>query len=71
MKNNKEPENKTQYMPIFMCLGLSVGMAIGAGVGNIGVGMCLGIGVGVCLGACIDHINKKSDSEPENDEKGE
>jgi len=49
-----------QYMPIGMCLGLSVGVAIGAAFHNIGIGMCLGLGIGMCLGVIIDaNKNKK------------
>lgn len=67
MSNQKEPENKVPKMPIFMCLGLSVGMAIGMAMGNIGAGMCLGVGVGMCLGAGLDAMEKKeADKEPEN-----
>ena len=43
----KDSENQIQYMPIGMCLGLSIGMAIGTVMNNVGVGMCLGMGIGV------------------------
>lgn len=70
--DNKEPENKIQYMPIFMCLGISIGMAIGSALGNIGVGMCLGVGVGLCLGASLDAIQKKdTDNDPQAEENKE
>ncbi len=52
--------NSIQYMPIGMCLGLSVGMAIGAAFDSIGIGMCLGVGIGMSLGVIIDaNKNKK------------
>lgn len=70
MDNNKEPENEMQYMPIFMCLGISVGMAIGSALGNIGVGMCLGVGVGMCLGVSLDAMQKKNaDNDPQTEEE--
>ena len=50
-------------MPIFMCLGLSIGMAIGVAMDNIGVGMCLGVGIGTCLGTLMDYKNKKKHFE--------
>ena len=37
--HDKKPENEMQYLPIFMSMGLSVGMAIGAALDNITTGM--------------------------------
>jgi len=63
--NNNEKNNSTPKMPIFMCLGLSVGMAIGAGFGNISIGMC----IGVIVGSIFDSRNKdKEDSENSEEE---
>ena len=47
-------KNKIQQMPIFMCLGLSGGMALGAVMGSIPIGMCIGMAVGLCAGLCLD-----------------
>lgn len=58
MKKN-EKESKIQYMPIFMCLGLSVGMAIGAASDNMPIGMC--------LGTALDAQNRKKEKESEKD----
>ena len=70
MKNSKDSENKTQYMPIFMCIGISIGMAIGAAFDNISVGMCLGLGIGVCLGSALDAKKRKeSDNVSEADDE--
>lgn len=67
---NINNENQIQYMPIFMCLGLSIGMAIGVAMDNIGVGMCLGVGIGTCLGTLMDYKNKKNqDDVPQNDDE--
>lgn len=69
-KNDKDKDNKIQYMPIGMCLGLSIGMAIGAAMDNISVGMCMGLGIGLCFGSAIDAYNRKksdSDSQDETD----
>ena len=57
MNNKNNNETQIQYMPIFMCLSLSIGMAIGVAMDNIGVGMCLGVGIGTCLGALMDYKN--------------
>ena len=45
MKDNKNSENNMQYLPIGMCIGISIGTAIGAATDNIGVGMCLAMKV--------------------------
>ena len=63
MANEKDTQDKVQYLPIFMCLGLSVGMAIGAAVGNTSIGMCMGIAAGVGIGALLDVKNRKDDKE--------
>ena len=62
MKDKKENENNFPYLPIFMCIGISVGMAIGAAMDNIPIGMCLGMSIGVCLGSALSSLNRK---EPE------
>ena len=64
MKEN-EKESKIQHMPIFMCLGLSVGMAIGAASDNMAIGMCLGMSIGMCLGTALDARNRKKKSDEE------
>ena len=57
MKKENESNNKTHVMPIFMCCGMSVGMAIGVAMDNIGVGMCLGMSIGMAIGGIIDLKN--------------
>ena len=70
MKNSNDSENKTQYMPIFMCMGISIGMALGAALDNIPIGMCLGLGIGVCLGSALDAKKRKeSDNVSEADDE--
>ena len=69
MKNNKDSEIKTQYMPIFMSIGISLGLAIGAAFDNIPIGMCFGLGIGLCIGSAIDAKNcKKSENISQTDE---
>lgn len=72
---DKKPEvdksdDKTMMMPIFMCIGISVGVGIGAATDNIPIGMSIGIGVGLCVGALIDRFgNRKKDDYDKSDEK--
>ena len=55
MKDEKNmPENQTYYMPICMCLGMSLGTAIGVATGNMSMWMCLGVSFGVAIGSVID-----------------
>ena len=63
MKDNKNSENKMQYLPIGMCLCISIGTAIGAATDNIGVCMCLGVGFGVLLGSLLDAQNRKKEAK--------
>ena len=60
-----------QYMPICMCLGISLGTAIGAALDNIGVWMCIGVSIGVGLGTAIDSANRAREKTPENEEQKE
>ena len=64
-KDNKNDKNyKVQYLPIGMCLGLSIGAALG----NISMGICIGL----AIGAGIDFLyNKKNDDSKSNDEHEE
>ena len=60
---NKENKNKTQYMPIGMCMGISIGTAIGAAVDNIPVCMAVGLSLGMCIGSFIDAKNQKAEND--------
>lgn len=51
LKNqNDESNEKIYYMPILMCLGLSIGLAIGKTTG-----MIIGLSLGVTIGAILDN----------------
>ena len=69
--DKKDNGNQIQYMPIGMCLGLSIGMAIGAAMDNISVGMCMGLGIGVCFGSALDAANRAKNQDPEDQDKKE
>ena len=59
--NNNSPG--MQYMPLGMCVGVSIGMALGVAMKNIAVGMCTGLSVGMCIGAAIDSMNRKKKTD--------
>ena len=65
-KNN---EDNTKYMPIGMCMGISIGTAIGAAMDNIPVCMAVGLSVGMCIGSLIDAKNRKTDKLQTEDEE--
>ena len=48
---DKNSDNQIMGMPFFMCIGISVGTAIGAALDNIPVWMCIGLSIGVGLGS--------------------
>lgn len=61
MKNDdKNSKNDIQYMPMFMCFGISFGIAFGAATGNQALGMSIGICLGVCIGTFLDAQKKKN-----------
>mgnify|MGYP003415950798 CR=1 FL=1 len=59
-KNN---EDNTKYMPIGMCMGISIGTAIGAAMDNIPICMAVGLSVGMCIGSLIDAKNHKTEKD--------
>ena len=61
MKMNNEKEDKTQYLPIFMGIGLSVGVAIGAAANNIPVWISIGLCIGVGIGTAFDGQNRDNE----------
>ncbi len=63
MENQKKPENQVSWLPIGMCLGVSIGMAIGAAADNIPLGMSIGVSIGVGIGALIDHKNRTNSED--------
>ena len=67
-KNN---EDNTKYMPIGMCMGISIGTAIGAAMDNIPVCMAVGLSVGMCIGSLIDAKKRKTDKLQTEDEEEE
>ena len=58
-KDNNQQTPNMPYLPIGMCFGISIGVAIGSALGHIGVGMCFGVAIGVGFGAAMDHMNRK------------
>ena len=59
MKNQKESDNQTSHISFGMCLGISLGVAIGASTDNLGLWLPLGISLGICFGSLIDAKNRK------------
>ena len=71
MKDNKKSENQTHYMPTCMCLGMSIGTAIGVATDNMSMCMCLGVSFGLFVGSLIDARNRakvKDKAEKPDDE---
>ena len=69
--DKKDSENNVLYMPIGMCFGISIGMAIGAAMDNIPVGMCLGLGIGMCFGSALDNAKRAKREETEKQDREE
>ena len=63
MKNKNEKKDKTLYLPIFMCLGISIGVAFGAATNNMPTCMCIGLCIGVGIGAALDGQKRKKDND--------
>ena len=54
-------KNGSDHKVLFMPIGMSIGVAIGAACDNIPMWMCLGLAIGVGLGTVIDASKKEKD----------
>lgn len=50
---------QVSWTAIYMCFGLSIGLAIGNLMTNLGAGMCCGMGMALCVGAAMDGAERK------------
>ena len=57
-KNKKEKEEKTQWLPICMCIGTAIGTSISAATHNM-VWLATGLSIGVCLGVALSSENNE------------
>ena len=71
MKDIMKSDNQTHYMPIGMCLGISIGTAIGVATDNLSIYMPIGLSIGMCIGALIDAQNRKKTKGSSKDEEAE
>ena len=71
MKDNKDSKNQTHYMPLGMCLGISVGTAIGGATKNLSIYMPIGLSIGMCIGALIDAQKRNKAKDASNDKETE
>ncbi len=53
--------SKGHYAGIWTSIGAGIGVALGAGMDNVGGGMPIGIGIGVAVGMMLDARAKKED----------
>lgn len=63
MKKTDDSNEKVQYLPLYMCIGIAIGSGLGAVAGNIPVFMSIGLAVGLGIGAAIDAANRKKEKE--------
>ena len=68
---DKDSGNQMMLMPFFMCIGISVGTAIGAALDNIPVWMCIGLSIGVGLGTVMDGRKKVGKDSSEDTKKND
>ena len=63
--SKKKKENKTEksnyWIAIGMCLGISIGTAIGAATNNMALCIPTGLSIGLCLGIALS--NKDGDED--------
>ena len=57
--SGKKDNNYIQYLPMFMCFGISFGTIFGLLTGNQALGMSIGMCIGVCIGTLLDANKRK------------
>ena len=62
-KKKEQTQEEISYMPFFMCIGLSIGVGLGALLDNIPSFMCIGMSIGLAIGAGMDAANRKKAEE--------
>ena len=67
----KDADTQIAYLPLYMGIGMSVGVAIGAATDNMPICMSLGVGIGACVGAALDSLNRKKEAEQSKSEDDE
>lgn len=69
-KENKENNGGMLYMPLGMCIGISIGVGLGAAMKNIPLWMSIGLCIGLAIGGGIDAANRtNAENNSETDEK--
>lgn len=64
LAHKAQRDKAASYLPIGMCLGMSVGMCFGVATGNVPLGMCIGVAVGMCIGVALGaQQNNKKDKD--------
>ena len=62
-KQTQEKESNSYWLPIGMCIGISIGTAIGASTNNIGLWLPIGLSIGLCLGVALSNMNNDKDKK--------
>lgn len=63
LENAQDKEERSYCLPIGMCIGISLGVAIGSATDNLGTYMPIGLSVGMAIGALLDAKNRKASEE--------
>ena len=51
------------YLSIGLCLGVGLGLCLGASFQTTSTGLCIGMGFGLCFGSALDAPDKKKRAE--------
>ena len=62
-KDRKTTVDPVTMIPLGMCIGAGVGVALGLVMGNLAVGIVIGAGSGVAIGAGMMQAKRKSDKK--------
>lgn len=63
-------KSEVSWLSIYICFGLSIGLAFGTSMDNTSLGICLGMGIGMCIGAALDSSEKQKRKKIREERKG-
>jgi len=65
VKNRRDDEKQTSYVPMGICLGIAIGTAIGNITDHNAIWMPIGMCLGMCIAGLIDAKNRRDSRNTE------
>ncbi|MEZ6107915.1 MAG: hypothetical protein R3B96_17820 [Pirellulaceae bacterium] len=57
----------TQFDPVYLSMGIAIGSGVGVALGNLALGIAIGVSIGTALAMSAGKINPRESQEPPED----